>query len=110
MAKSNIHNSTLRDMYEDCLRSQLQANFLMDKDGRHCWFVREEKVVKTVTYNWIGEVECNESHVVSACRYVWLGAKGAITVTKGEKFRKNGDVVSTIEADLKRWARKEYGV
>lgn len=101
-------NFRLRDVYENCLSSQFQAVRVPVEDERHCWQVKEEQVETRHVYDWLGKDLGTQSMVVDCVRYVWLGSKGAITVTTDRTFHKGGNVKSELPLTLKRWAWKEY--
>lgn len=98
---------TIRDMYEDYLATQWRANQIVDND-MHCWIVLE-KYEKTLTrYDWLGEKLGVDVITGYQTVYVWLGPKGAITITKTPTFHKGDKVMTNIEANMKEWVRKTY--
>lgn len=98
----------LRDMLEDYLVTQRQAVRVPVEGERHCWMVNEERIETRSVFDWLGKNIGTQSITIASTRYVWIGSKGAVTVTKDAVFHKGGNVESALPLDMKRWVWNEY--
>jgi hypothetical protein len=99
---------SLRDMFEDYIRTQLRGTLVKVDGPRHCWQVNIETEKSMVVYNWLGEIVDNYTYVQCASRYIWLGRNGGITVTKSLTFSNKGEDKTKIESDMKKWVYDVY--
>jgi hypothetical protein len=95
-------------MYEDCLITHWGAVRVPVENDRSCWLVRQPKTVRRSTFNWLGEHTGVDEIIINEDRYVWLGSKGAITITKTPHFQKRATLSSIIELEMKRWVWNRY--
>lgn len=98
----------LRDMYEVYLTSQCHSVRVPVEGDRHCWLVEEKRVETRHAYDWLGKSLGVQSVVIAADRYVWLGSKGAVTITKDPVFNKRKNVETSLHLDMKRWVLNTY--
>jgi len=98
---------TLKRAYAEYLQTQV-ADSVLEEDlctGKYlCWSVphKQDYTVR----NWLGEYMGTE--VIQSRRYVWLGNKGAVYVTKSPKFEKKQVSDTNIMLDMKKWVWKKY--
>lgn len=98
---------TLKRAYAEYLLTQV-ADSVLEEDlctGKYlCWSVPHEQ--EYTIYNWLGKVMGNG--VTRTRRYVWLGNKGAVYVTKSPKFEKKQASDTNLPLDMKKWVWKKY--
>lgn len=98
----------LRDMYEVYLTSQCHSVRVPVEGDRHCWLVNVERVEKKSVYDWLGTRLNTQSSLITELLYVWLGSKGAVTITKDPVFNKRKNVETSLHLDMKRWVLNTY--
>lgn len=98
---------TLKRAYAEYLETQVpNSEFEKDlsTDRYLCWSIPHEQVY--ANYNYHGEKL--DSVVIRSKRYVWLGKKGSIYVTKTPKFVKKNTSDTSIHHEMKSWVWKKY--
>lgn len=98
----------LREMYEFYLSTQLKANFVCSKGDKHCWQVSEERVINRHIYDWIGKPLDTVSFSITLPRYIWLGSKGSISITRSPENPTKNNVQSSIPDTMRCWVWKEF--
>lgn len=98
---------TLKRAYAEYLLTQV-ADSVFEEDlctGKYlCWSVPHQQ--EYTISNWLGKVM--GSGVTRTRRYVWLGNKGAVYVTKSPKFEKKQASDTNVLLDMKKWVWKKY--
>jgi hypothetical protein len=96
----------LKQMYNRYFETQV-ADSVFEVDlctGKYlCWSIPHQ--VKYTIYNWLGKTLGHGT--TTTRRYVWLGNKGAVYVTKSPKFEKKADGTD-IMLSMKKWVSKTY--
>jgi|PlaIllAssembly_1097288.scaffolds.fasta_scaffold00009_8 hypothetical protein len=99
--------TTLKQMYYRYLETQVPGSFF-EVDlctGKYlCWSVPHQQ--QYTIYNWLGKVM--GQGISQTRRYVWLGNKGAVYVTKSSKFEKKEADDTDIVLPMKKWVWKTY--
>jgi hypothetical protein len=104
----NSSKIALRTMFEDYLTSQLQGVRIPVEGDRHCWMVKEERLEVKNIYDWMGKKLGTQSGVVVSIRYIWLGSKGSVIITKEPTFNRKKHIDSEIHLNMKRWVWQKY--
>lgn len=98
---------TLKRAFSEYLETQV-ADSVFEEDlctGKYlCWSVPHKK--EYTVHNWLGQYMGTD--VIHSRRYVWLGKKGSIYVTKTPIFKKKNVNDTTIHHDMKKWVWKKY--
>lgn len=91
---------TLKQRYCRYLETQVVGSVFEEdlSTGKYlCWSIPHQE--KYQVYNWMGKLMGNGT--TQTRRYVWVGHKGAIYVTKSPKFEKTQTNDSGIVSKLK---------
>lgn len=100
--------TTLKQAYAEYLETQVNDSVFEEdlSTNRYlCWSIphKQDFTVK----NWMGQYM--GTGVVQTKRYVWLGNKGAVYVTKTSKFEKKSADDTAIELEMKKWVWAKNG-
>lgn len=98
---------TLKQAYAEYLQTQVADSVFIEDlcTGKYlCWSIPHQ--VEYTIYNWLGK---NMGHGTTMTRrYVWLGNKGAVYVTKAPKFEKKQENDTNVLIDMRKWVWKKY--
>lgn len=95
----------LKEIYCRYLETQV-AGSVFEEDlctGKYlCWSIPHQE--KYQIYNWLGKLMGHGT--TQTRRYVWLGNKGAVYVTRTPKFEKKQASDTNLLLDMKKWVWK----
>ena len=98
---------TLKRAYAEYLETQVTGSVFEEdlcSNKYLCWSIPHEQ--EYTVYSWLGKVIGHG--VTQSRRYVWLGNKGAVYVTKTPKFEKKQASDINVLLDMKKWVWKKY--
>lgn len=98
---------TLKQMYSRYLETQASGSVFEEElcTGKYlCWSIPHQQ--EYTIYNWLGKTMGRG--ITQSRRYIWLGDKGAIYVTKSPKFEKKQASDTNVLLDMKKWVWKTY--
>lgn len=98
---------TLKRAYAEYLETQVTDSVFeedLSTNQYFCWSIPHQQ--KFTVQNWLGEYM--GTGVIQTKRYVWLGNKGAVYVTKTDKFEKKHASDTSVHHDMKKWVWKKY--
>lgn len=99
---------TLKQAFSEYLETQVTDSIFEEDLSTNkylCWSIPHEQ--RNTVYNWLGEKIDTET--VRSRRYVWIGRKGAVYVTKIPKFDKKNANDTSVHHDMKKWVWAKNG-
>lgn len=98
---------TLKRAFSEYLETQVADSAFeegLSTNKYLCWSIPHQQ--KYTVQNWLGQYMGTD--VIHSRRYVWLGKKGSIYVTKTPKFDKKNASDTSVHHDMKMWVWRKY--